>query len=146
MKRTLLMSSIAATLMVASFIASAQAPASDSAQLAAAEPAQKTYTDPNDPSKGQDLVSEAKTPLENPATVGQDKSTGNNLVPEKKDGQPSLNAAVERPDFNTLDAKKLGYLTADDVSNQVWLSKNFARCNVSHDGHLTSQEYAKCLK
>jgi hypothetical protein len=144
MKRTLLMSSIAATLMVASFIASAQAPAS--AQPAAADPAQKSYTDPKDPSKGQDLVSDAKTPATNPATIGQDKTTGNNLVPGKKDGGPMLDAATERPDFQTLDVKKLGYLTTDDVSNQVWLSKNFARCNTSHDGRLTSQEYAKCLK
>jgi hypothetical protein len=133
MKRTLLMSSLVAALLVASFSASAQAPAANSGQPAAA-PAQKSYTDPNDPSKGQDLVSDAKTPATNPATVGQDKTTGNNLVPGK------------HPDFQTLDVKKLGYLTADDVSGQVWLSKNFARCNVSHDGHLTSQEYAECLK
>lgn len=145
MKRTLLISSIAATLTVASFIALAQAPAADSAQPTTNAPAQKSYTDPNDPSKGQDLVNEAKTPAVNPATVGQDKTTGNDLVAEKKDGS-TLDATAERPDFQTLDVKKRGYLTADDVSSQVWLSKNFARCNSGHDGHLTSQEYAKCLK
>ena len=143
MKRTLLMTSIAATLMVASFIALAQtsAPASDQA---AATPAQKSHTDPNDPSKGQELVSDGKAPVINPATAGQDKAAGNNLVPEK-DGQLQ-SAGMNRPSFQTLDVKKQGYLTADDVSTHVWLSKNFARCNTSHDGHLTSKEYGSCLK
>lgn len=145
MKRSLMISSLAATLIAASSIASAQTPAADPTQETAA-PAQKSYTDPNDPSKGQELVSDKKAPVINPATVGQDKATGNNLVPEKTDGQSVRTAATERPAFETLDVNKLGYLTPADVSTHVWLSKNFARCNTGHDGHLTSQEYALCLQ
>jgi len=144
MKRTLLISSLVATLTAASFVASAQAPTPASDQPAAT-PAQKSYTDPSDPSKGQELVSDAKAPAIDPATAGQDKAAGNNLVPEKKDGQLQ-SAGKNHPSFAALDAKKQGYLTADDVSTHAWLSKNFTRCNSSHDGHLTSKEYAACLR
>jgi hypothetical protein len=140
MKRTLLMSSFVATLMVASFAASAQTDAGQSAPAA-----QKSHADPKDVSKGQELVGDTQTPASVPATVGQDKATGNNLVPEKNDGQKQ-NAKSEHPDFHTLDSKNKGYLTAEDVASHAWLSSNFTRCNTGNDGHLTSQEYAKCLK
>jgi hypothetical protein len=142
MKRTLLKTSLAVTLLAASFIASAQTSTPPSDQPAA-KPAQKSYTDPTDPSKGHELVSDAKTPVVNPGTAGQDKAAGNNLVPEAKAGQLQ-SAGMNRPSFQALDVKKQGYLTADDVSTHAWLSKNFARCNTSHDGHLTSKQYVAC--
>ena len=146
MKRILVISSLAAALMAGSFIVSAQAPPSDPAQPAP-NPAQQNHTDSNDQSKGQDLVGDRKpttaNSLNSPATVGQDKTSGNNLVGENK-GQVQ-NSGNVHPDFRTLDVKKRGYLTTDDVKGEVWLSSNFSRCNSSRDGHLTAHEYALCL-
>jgi hypothetical protein len=53
-------------------------------------------------------------------------------------------ASAARPDFNTLDATKKGALTADDVKGDSWLSANFSRCDLNHDGTLSRQEYAAC--
>ena len=98
---------------------------------------------------GNDLVSRNKKPppensLSAPPTTGQDKTTGNDLSSPNKSGmQPRTG---RRPDFNTLDTHKNGYLTADDVKNHTWVSKNFARCDTDHDGHLSPEEYAKCTK
>jgi len=142
MKRTILMSSLAAALLAGSLIASAQTPVTDSAPPAAA-PA--SHTDPSDPSKGQELTGDQKQqPADAPATVGQNKATGNNLVGKneaKMDG-----AAPVHPSFQTMDVKKQGYLTVADASGHEWLTKNFARCNSSHDGRLTAREYEACLK
>ena len=100
-----------------------------------------------DKTTGNDMVSRNKKPPEEtalsaPRSIGQDKTTGNDLVSGNKSGM-QLGA---RPDFNTLDTNKNGYLTADDVKNHKWLSKNFARCDTDHDGHLSQEEYAKCTK
>ena len=142
MKRTILMSSLAAALLAGSLIASAQTPVTDSAPPAAA-PA--SHTDPSDPSKGQELTGDQKQqPADAPATVGQNKATGNNLVGKneaKMDG-----AAPVHPSFQTMDVKKQGYLTVADATGHAWLTKNFARCNSSHDGRLTAREYEACLK
>ena len=140
MKRTLILSFTAA-LIAAPFV-SAQTPQSSSDTSSTAN-AQNGYKDPNDPSKGQELVGEKQPPASTPATVGQDKSTGNNLVPANKDGSMQ-NTHMNRPDFKALDSTNKGYLTADDVSSHKWLSKNFARCNTTHDGHLTAEQYANC--
>jgi hypothetical protein len=145
MKRSLLLLSISATLLTASF-ASAQTspPTSDQSTT----PAQSTYKDPNDPSKGQELVGDKQQPASTPATVGQDKAVGNNLVPADNDGtmHSSQGEHMKRPDFKTLDTTNKGYLTADDVASHHWLSKNFARCNTTHDGHLTAEQFANCSK
>src|ERR1700722_3775990 len=53
-------------------------------------------------------------------------------------------ATTPHPDFLTLDPNNHGYLTIDDVKHNKWLSSNFARCDVNHDGHLSQQEYANC--
>jgi len=144
MKRTILMSSFAAALIAGSLMASAQTPATDSAPPEAV-PAQASHTDPSDPSKGQELTGDQKQqPADAPATVGQNKATGNNLVGKneaKMDG-----AAAVHPSFQTMDVKKQGYLTVADASGHEWLTKNFARCNSSHDGRLTAKEYEACLK
>ena len=144
MKRTILMSSLALALMAGSFIASAQTPTTGTAPPAAT-PAPAGHTDPSDPSKGQELTGDQKQqPADAPASVGQNKATGNNLVGKneaKMDG-----AAQVHPSFQTMDVKKQGYLTVADASGHEWLTKNFARCNSSHDGRLTAKEYEACLK
>jgi hypothetical protein len=99
-----------------------------------------------DTTKGNDLVGSPQPPpadpLSSPPTVGQDKSTGNNLVGPntgQATGTPHM-----RPDFDSLDTGKKGYLTAHNVKSHPWLSKNFKKCNLSHDGHLTRDEYTNC--
>ena len=99
-----------------------------------------------DTTKGNDLVGSPQpppaNPLSSPPTIGQDKSTGNNLVGPN---QGQVNATPQmRPDFDSLDSGKKGYLTAHNVKSHRWLSKNFKKCNLSHDGHLTRDEYNNC--
>jgi Ca2+-binding EF-hand superfamily protein len=53
-------------------------------------------------------------------------------------------ASASRPDFDTLDTKKKGTLTADDVKGNKWLAKNFTLCDMDHDGTLSREEYAAC--
>jgi hypothetical protein len=146
MKRAITISLLTSALMLGTFTASAQAPPSDSAQ-AAPNPASQSHADANDSSKGQNLVGDSKPATANtlsaPTTTGQDKATGNNLVGDNK-GQ-ARNSGNERPEFKTLDVHNRGYLTADDVKSQGWLSDNFSRCNSKRDGHMTPQEYALCV-
>ena len=108
----------------------------------------QTSPNPQDTTKGNDVVGNPQpppaNPLATPPTTGQDKSTGNNLVEANK-GQAQDTPGM-RPDFDTLDTGKKGYLTARDVKSQQWLSKHFAKCNLNHDGHLTQDEYANCHK
>jgi hypothetical protein len=47
-------------------------------------------------------------------------------------------------DFDKVDTNRRGYLTSDDVKSDDWVSKNFAKCNVKHDGHMSREEYANC--
>ena len=82
-----------------------------------------------DKTTGNDMVSRNKKPPEEtalsaPRSIGQDKTTGNDLVSGNKSGM-QLGA---RPDFNTLDTNKNGYLTADDDKSH----KYFSKCNLSH--------------
>jgi hypothetical protein len=102
---------------------------------------------PQDTTKGNDVVGNPQPPPANPfgtpATTGQDKSTGNDLVGNKDGPQGTPRT---RPDFNTLDTGKKGYLTAHDVKTHRWLSKHFKQCDLNHDGHLTQDEYANCHK
>ena len=53
-------------------------------------------------------------------------------------------APAVHADFKTVDTQRHGYLTSDDVKNDDYVSKNFAKCNLTHDGHMTRQEYANC--
>ena len=53
-------------------------------------------------------------------------------------------APTTHPDFNTVDTHRHGYLTTDDVKNDDYVSKNFDRCNLKHDGHMSRKEYANC--
>jgi hypothetical protein len=46
--------------------------------------------------------------------------------------------------FKAVDTHHHGYLTSDDVKNDDYVSKNFDKCNVKHDGHMSRKEYANC--
>lgn len=103
---------------------------------------QTNHKDPADPSKGQDLVNPATSSNTNPATVGQDKSTGNNLVQPKAGGQMAMGA---RPDFKMIDTKNRGYVMASEANNP-WLKQNFTKCDTDSDGKVTKAEYEMCAK
>ena len=47
-------------------------------------------------------------------------------------------------DFDTVDTHKHGYLTSEDVKSDEYVRKNFAKCNVKHNGHMSREEYANC--
>ena len=47
-------------------------------------------------------------------------------------------------DFDTVDTQKHGYLTTRDVKSDEYVRKNFAKCNVKHNGHMSREEYANC--
>jgi hypothetical protein len=83
--------------------------------------------------RGNDLVDYSQsvptTQRENARSDGEDRADGNDLV---------------SPSFNSLDTKKKGSLTADDVKGHKWLSKNFSRCDTDHDGTLNRREYSAC--
>jgi hypothetical protein len=53
-------------------------------------------------------------------------------------------AQTTHPDFNTVDTQRHGYLTSDDVKNDDYVRKNFDKCNVKHNGHMSREEYANC--
>jgi hypothetical protein len=97
-----------------------------------------TESDPTQPAKATDP--------EEP-TAGHDDATGKNLkTPEiaQPDRAQVAKATTAHPEFLTLDTNNHGYLTLDDVRHNHWLSANFARCDVNHDGHLSQEEYANC--
>jgi hypothetical protein len=75
-------------------------------------------------------------------TAGHDDATGNNLI--APDTTSAEKATAQHPDFLTLDTNNRGFLTADDVRFNQWLSANFMRCDANHDGRLSQQEYANC--
>jgi hypothetical protein len=95
---------------------------------------------------GNDLVDTSQAvpqnPTDNPRSDGENKADGNDLVSPNKSGMQQ--AMATRPAFDTLDTKKHGSLTADDVKGNKWLSTNFAKCDTDHDGQLSRQEYANC--
>lgn len=53
-------------------------------------------------------------------------------------------ASTAHPDFDKVDTHRHGYLTSDDVKKDDYVSKNFAKCNVSHSGHMSREEYSNC--
>lgn len=121
------------------------------AQSASTSPADRSDATPMsnhaDTTKGNNLV--GTTPADQVSTqptAGQDKSAGNDLVSPKGDADKSgmKQASAARPDFNTLDTKKKGTLTSDDVKSDKWLRTNFAKCDSDHDGTLSREEYIAC--
>jgi hypothetical protein len=104
-------------------------------------------SDTADTTKGNNLV--GTTPadqMSTPPSTGQNKATGNDLVSPKGDASQgsAKQVAASHPDFNTLDTKKKGTLTTDDIKGNKWLKTNFARCDSDHDGSLSREEYAAC--
>jgi hypothetical protein len=47
-------------------------------------------------------------------------------------------------DFDSVDTHKHGYLTSADVKSDDYVRKNFAKCNVKHNGHMSREEYDNC--
>jgi hypothetical protein len=92
-----------------------------------------TESNANRPANGVD----PETP-----TAGHDDATGKDAT--APDSTQPEKATSKHPDFLTLDINNQGFLTADDVKHNQWLSANFARCDANHDGHLSQQEYANC--
>jgi hypothetical protein len=60
------------------------------------------------------------------------------------DGKNDAQRETTHRDFDTVDTHRHGYLTANDVKSDEYVRKNFARCNVKHDGHMSREEYANC--
>jgi len=54
------------------------------------------------------------------------------------------NASAGHRDFDKVDSHRHGYLTSKDVKADDYVSKNFAKCNVKHDGHMSREEYTNC--
>ena len=127
MKSTYLTPVAVVALLFGCAIANAQSSSDPSANKSSMPP-----TSQADTTKGNDLVdsSQANPPnmRHDPRSDGENKADGNDMV----------------SGFNTLDTKKNGYLTADDVKGNKWLSKNFAKCDTDHDGQLSREEYANC--
>jgi hypothetical protein len=46
--------------------------------------------------------------------------------------------------FRSLDLGGKGYLNNDDVSADPFISQNFLKCDVDHDGKLTWSEFKEC--
>jgi hypothetical protein len=101
---------------------------SDSDQPASNAPA-STVADPETPTAGHD------------AATGKDEPSPDLSSPDSTQVEK---ATTRHPDFMTLDLNNHGYLTPDDVKHNRWLTSNFARCDVDHDGRLSQQEYANC--
>src|SRR3984957_4500895 len=143
-KLTILTSVACAAILCAATVASAQNLPSNSSS---AQSGSTSTPSPGSNSNGNNLDTSSKSPSVNPATspttAGQDTSHGNDMVSPNgtsNGGMKQANAA--RPDFSTLDTKNKGSLTATDVRNNAWLSKNFSRCDSDHDGTLSRAEYA----
>ncbi len=56
----------------------------------------------------------------------------------------SQRASSEHQDFDKVDTDRHGYLTAEDLKGNDYVRRNFARCNVKHDGHISREEYNNC--
>jgi hypothetical protein len=142
MKSTYLAPLAAAALLLGCAMAYAQTQSNPSEDPSAISP---TSTQGDTP-KGNKMVGDPQPPRADPLTAtptaGQDKATGNDLVSSDKSHMQQ--GTGTRPDFNILDTKHNGYLTAHDVKSNKWLTKNFTRCDSDHDGHLSQQEYANC--
>jgi hypothetical protein len=135
--RTHMQALLVAGLIIASIPGVAQTSGAPSTQPATNP--QTNQKDPNDPSKGQDLVNPANAKDTTPAAVGQNKSTGNNMM------QPKAMSMTARPDFKMLDTKNHGYVMASEVTNP-WLKENFSKCDTDGDGKVTQSEYGICAK
>jgi len=46
--------------------------------------------------------------------------------------------------YHSLDRGNKGYLDNDDVSGDPFLSQNFAKCDMDHDGKMMLSEFLEC--
>jgi hypothetical protein len=53
-------------------------------------------------------------------------------------------ASQTHRDFDTVDTHRHGYLTSDDVKSDEYVNKNFAKCNLKRNGHMSREEYTNC--
>jgi hypothetical protein len=158
MKLTCLTLVACAGLLCAGTLANAQtspatSPSDQSGMKSQSSSAQSGTADQSTPgsnSQGNNLDTTSKSPRVDaasaPPTTGQDKAHGNDMVSPNgsvKDGSMKQ-ANASRPEFSTLDTKNRGTLTAADVRNNQWLSKNFSKCDTDHDGTLDRSEYNAC--
>jgi hypothetical protein len=146
MKLNLMTSTMCAALLCAAAIANAQtSPSNSSAQSGGAD-----QSTPGSTSQGNNLDTTSKSPKVDPSsappTAGQDKAHGNDMVSPNgtANGGAMKQANASRPDFSTLDTKNKGSVTAADIRNNAWLSKNFSKCDTDHDGTLSRAEYEAC--
>jgi hypothetical protein len=146
MKFNLMASTACAALLCAAAIANAQtSPSNSSAQSGSAD-----QSTPGSNRQWNNLDTTSKSPKVDatsaPVTAGQDKTHGNDMVgPNGTANNATMKQAnASRPDFSKLDTKNHGSVTAADVRNNAWLSKNFSRCDTDHDGTLTRAEYEAC--
>jgi hypothetical protein len=65
---------------------------------------------------------------------------------EAKDGgkNDAQRETTTQRDFDTVDTHKNGYLTSNDLKSDDYVSRNFAKCNVKHNGHMSREEYDNC--
>jgi hypothetical protein len=142
MKKTLLVPAAYAALLFGSAIAYAQ-----TTPTTPADPPTMAQNSTSPDTTGNDLLDGAKAPaatkLASPASTGDDKANGNDLV--SGDNRSDQETGTH-PAFKSMDTNKSGYLTAADIKSHKWLSKNFSRCDADHDGQLSQKEYASCTK
>jgi hypothetical protein len=115
--------------------------------VAFGQPAPRAQQAPTSPGVTSHVENPTETDSTQPVkteqpTAGHDEVSGNDEM-SADDGQANK-TTDKHPDFASLDQNSHGYLTADDVKYNKWLSANFARCDTNHDGHLSQQEYANC--
>jgi hypothetical protein len=75
-------------------------------------------------------------------TAGDRNEVGDFAPPADENGVAHMPGS--REDFDRLDTRKRGYLTAEDVRSDGWLTRNFGRCNLSHTGRMTWDEFSGC--
>ena len=142
MKKTLLVPAAYAALLFGSAIAYAQ-----TTPTTPADPPTMAQNSTSPDTTGNDLLDGAKAPaatkLATPASTGDDKANGNDLV--SGDNRSDRETGTH-PVFKTMDTNKSGYLTTADIKSHKWISKNFSRCDADHDGQLSQKEYASCTK
>ncbi len=68
------------------------------------------------------------------------------LSVQQSDSHSSADAldSSTRKSFDALDTNRRGYLTRKEAKQDDWAGRNFERCNISHDGHLSEVEYTNC--
>jgi len=68
-----------------------------------------------------------------------------NTMTQEKLARGDTNVAHRQEGYyRSLDRGNKGWLDTDDVSGDPFLSKNFGKCDMDHDGKLTLAEFMDC--